>query len=320
MKICWCGFTGPCMNEMSSGLLRLDPNMQFYIIGQGWSGDKEDYELFGTRKNQKTYTDQATLQRDLNEFDVIIYDTYIFSKDDCPNRIKPLIEGRGCPSQWTWWEELRAIKILFDGESQAGKIRWYHENMKFFDYVITGNPKMEGYYTYYGVEERVYKNFGTNNKYKVLYSGDCIGSEYRKDLMNNLLPDPENKVIVNGKVSLTEWIQLLNESKMYIATYSCSSGARYPMNLKQKDAKALLCGALPLTEEFPEADQFLAPGIERVVFKDFGDLHEKIAYYNTHEDERRKIVEAGKRKVLAELTSDKTWEKAFKTFNLIKEG
>jgi spore maturation protein CgeB len=46
-------------------------------------------------------------------------------------------------------------------------------------------------------------------------------------------------------------------------------------------------------------------------------LQNKINYYDTHESERRTIVEAGQKKVLAEMTSDKTWIKAFKHFGII---
>ena len=114
-----------------------------------------------------------------------------------------------------------------------------------------------------------------------------------------------------------EWLKMMNRSKMYLATYSCASGQKHPMGLKPKEMKALLCGALPLTEEYLQADQFLIPGKERVTFKNMADLQEKINYYDTHEDERLAIVETGRRKFLYELTNDKMWEKAFKHFGLI---
>ena len=81
------------------------------------------------------------------------------------------------------------------------------------------------------------------------------------------------------------------------------------MGLKPKELKALQCGALPLTEEYSYADRFLVPGKERVVFKNLSDLQEKIEYYDTHEDARLAIVEAGKKKISEELTNDKMWRK-----------
>ena len=315
MRIVYLGWTGPLMDELSAGLRQFDPDMLYYIIGHNLP-DRYDWALFNTRKNVKQFVDRETLFRDLAEFDVIVYDTYIFSKDDQPDKIIPLIPGEGCPTQWPEWWNLKATTILFDGESMAGKSEWYYKNMKFFDHIVTCNPQMPGFYTYYGVDEKVYTNYGSNNLIKALYTGDCLRSHYRAELYD-LISKDSNNVCLEKKTDHRNWIDALNLSKMYLATYSCASGEKNPMCLKHKDAKALLCGALPLTEEFEDADRFLIPGKERITFKNLSDLQNKINYFDNHEDERRAIVEAGKKKVLSELTNDKMWQRAFENFKLI---
>ena len=135
------------------------------------------------------------------------------------------------------------------------------------------------------------------------------------EIYNSLLGDQRN--ICTTKVPLLEWIDFLNVTKVYVSTYSCASGMKNPLGMKDKDAKALLCGALPLTEEFADADQFLVPGKERITFRDIKDLNDKIEYFDTHESERAEIVANGKKKVLAELTNERMWENAFKAFGII---
>ena len=88
------------------------------------------------------------------------------------------------------------------------------------------------------------------------------------------------------------------------------------MHVKSREAKALLCGALPIVENFPEADGFLSPGKEKVVFNSLEELPELIAYYIEHEDERRLIVEAGKKRVRENFTFEHMFREAFEQFGL----
>jgi hypothetical protein len=306
MKICWLGWLGPYMDECSQGLLQFDPNMMYYIIGRNGN-----YTPTG---NVKMFTNKDELFSDLARFDVIIYDTYAYSLGDWGTNLQSFIGGNGCVTQWLEWGHLKAKKILFDAESISGKMDWFIAHTKFFDHTITDNPAMPGYYAYF-TSSKMYENTGPNNEIKVLYTGSFTDMFYRKQLADFLRADPRN--VVTGLVpGEGEWLKLLNRSKMYLATYSCASGQKYPMGLKPKECKALLCGALPLTEEYPYADRFLIPEKERVTFKDFADLRDKINYYDTHEDERLAIVAAGRKKFMEELTNERMWRKAFQYFNM----
>lgn len=308
MKICWVGWIGPCMLEASIGLKHYDPDMLYYVIGKNWS--IPDAQVIKTLGNVKKFSTREQLFEDLKEFDVIFYDTYIFSHDDDPIRITSFLPGNGCVTQWPEWGQLPAIKVLFDGESVAGKREWYDNHLKYFDKCVTVNPDFPGLLVYFGADPEIYcsstRICAATRGVKCLFSGDNLGVGYRKQLADLLNADKENLCLAE-RVSEKEWVELLSNSKMYLATYSCASGARDPMCIKPKDARALLCGALPLTEEYAPADRFLTPGVERVTFKDFDDLKNKIEYYSTHEEERLAIVAAGIARVMRDLTNEKMW-------------
>jgi len=301
MRICWVGWLGPNVNEISKGLEKYDPQLTYYIVGQ------TPHPALVKGMNVRIVNTKEALFNALQDYDIIFYDTYVFSMQDNP-LIRAYLPGNGCVTQWPEWKELPAIKILFDGESAAGKEQWYRDHLQYFDKLITINPEMPGLLVYFGVDPKIYPDWGVSRHIKVLYSGDGLRSGYRGQISQLLGEDPKN-VVQFHKTKFESWVFSLNCSKMYLATYSCASGARDPMGIKHKDAKALLCGALPLTEEYRPADQFLRPGKERITFSTAEDLREKIQYYDTHEDERLEIVAAGKKRVLEELTNDKMWAK-----------
>jgi hypothetical protein len=312
MKIAWLGF-GPGIPEHNVGLRQYDPDIFHYVIGRGGEFNVDNPDFLP--KNGKTFTTKEVLLSDLEKFDVIIYDTYVFSVGDRPDIISYL-PGNGCVTQWPEWMKLKARKILYDGESVSGKEWWYRSHLQYFDNIITTNPAMPGFLTYSGIDFKAYSNNGLNDSVKVSYSGMCINRSYRKELADFLRMDPKN-VVLETFLDNAEWLDLLNKSKMYLATFSCANGEKFPMHTKNKEYKALLCGALPLTEELPIADKFLVPGKERATFRNLNELKDKINYYDTHEEERRAIVEAGKKKVIGELNVYRMWEKAFESFGLI---
>ena len=63
-------------------------------------------------------------------------------------------------------------------------------------------------------------------------------------------------------------------------------------------------GAFVLTDWREQMDELLEPGKEVIAYKDPGEIRELVAYYLAHPRERRRVAEAGRRRVLA----DHTWE------------
>jgi spore maturation protein CgeB len=62
------------------------------------------------------------------------------------------------------------------------------------------------------------------------------------------------------------------------------------------------CGAFQLVDERQLLNGLFEPGKELVTFKDLTDLKEKIEYYRAHPEERQRIAEAGRQRVLREHT------------------
>ena len=216
MKICWLGWKGPYMDEVSLGLLKIDPDMLYYVIGRNGK------QNIWPSKNVKRFVDKDTLFRDLAAFDIIIYDTYIFSMGDGGADLESFLPKDESITQYEEWGWLEAKKVLLDAESISGKLPWFAAHAKFFDHVITNNPDMPGFYTYF-MSAKTYENTGPNNEIKVLYTGSFINTEYRKELADLIYKDPKN--VVAGWVHDEEaWLKMLNRSKMYLATYSCASG------------------------------------------------------------------------------------------------
>lgn len=66
---------------------------------------------------------------------------------------------------------------------------------------------------------------------------------------------------------------------------------------------ALACGAFVISDKIPSADTLFEKSI--VTYESIDDLNEKLNYYLTHEDERFRIAEKGKKIVLEKHTFDK---------------
>lgn len=67
-------------------------------------------------------------------------------------------------------------------------------------------------------------------------------------------------------------------------------------------------GGFVLTNYQAELLEYFTPGEDLVIYEDYEDLKNKVEYYLTHEDERRKIAENGCRKVRNEHTFAKRLE------------
>ena len=66
----------------------------------------------------------------------------------------------------------------------------------------------------------------------------------------------------------------------------------------------LACGGFLLTDAQQDASELFRPGEELAVYSDPGDLAAKVRYYLEHENERNRIRQAGRAKVLEQFTFD----------------
>jgi len=244
----------------------------------------------------------------LQEYELIFFDTYQFSVGH-RDEIKSYL-----PSDLFYeLDRIKAKKILVDGESVANQQAYYDAVKDKFDLVVTPNPKLKGknvYFTYMGCNPETYPDLGLVRDIDVLYTGSYINRGYRGELMLQLrrIPPKYNvQVHLRDTIEEPEFVRMLNRSKIYLSTYSCANGLKEPMHLKDKEAKALCCGALPLTEDYTPANGYLTPGLHRAVFHDVETLNGTITYCLSHPDEMAKIVKAGK----LHVTANYTWENIF---------
>jgi spore maturation protein CgeB len=75
-----------------------------------------------------------------------------------------------------------------------------------------------------------------------------------------------------------------------------------PSSLNMRVYESMACGALLVTDDRGDARRLFVDGREIVVYRDAGDLVEKVRYYLAHDAERQAIAEAGRRRVVESHT------------------
>ncbi len=76
-------------------------------------------------------------------------------------------------------------------------------------------------------------------------------------------------------------------------------------SLNQRDYNAPVAGGFLLSDWVPAAGKFFKPGVEAVYWSDTRDLCAKTAYYLEREEERKKIMENARRRVLQNHTYER---------------
>lgn len=74
----------------------------------------------------------------------------------------------------------------------------------------------------------------------------------------------------------------------------------------------MACGGFVLSNWQPEIEEYFVEGVEIVTFDSLEDCLEKMAYYLTHEEKRKQVAAAGKRKVRELFSYQSGLEKLFK--------
>jgi hypothetical protein len=86
--------------------------------------------------------------------------------------------------------------------------------------------------------------------------------------------------------------------------------------VKLRDFEVPLAGGFYLVEEAPDYADLFVPGKEVETWRTPAELADKVRYYLTHENERRAIAEAGRRRAMADHTWRHRFEMLFDTLNL----
>ena len=74
----------------------------------------------------------------------------------------------------------------------------------------------------------------------------------------------------------------------------------------------MACGGFVLSNRQPEIAEYFGEGVEIATFASMEECMDKVHYYLAHEEERRRIAEAGQRKVQAAFSYESGLMRLFK--------
>ncbi len=101
--------------------------------------------------------------------------------------------------------------------------------------------------------------------------------------------------------SCTLWTRLYSAAKIVLCVHYSGPGP-WSRQASPRVYEALACGAFLLCDDCPDALTLFEEGRDLVIFRDPGELRDKARYYLSHEGERARIAEHGRRGVLARHT------------------
>lgn len=124
---------------------------------------------------------------------------------------------------------------------------------------------------------------------------------------------------VGGILSDEELILMYSRSKINLGFSTCGStheSERRIVQIRLRDFEVPMSGGFYLVEYIEELEEFFEVGKEIVCYEGLDDLVKKIRYYLRHEDERKAIAMAGRRRCLHDHTWHKRFETAFRQMGL----
>lgn len=198
--------------------------------------------------------------------------------------------------------------------------------LKGYDLIISSFPHyvemfknmgIDSEYLKWCVEESILNTVkGKNKKYNATYvggltphhsNGNKILEKVAKSIdidfwgygENLLMPTSTIKKKFHGQAWGKKMYEIFADSKIVINRHINISG-KYANNMRMFDATAM--GALLLTDQKDNMNEFFNVGSEVVVYKNSDDLVKKAKFYLQHDKERKKIAKAGQKRTLKEHT------------------
>lgn len=282
--------------------------MKTVVVGR--HDDEGSYaasQFFMTMRNATEFESEAALRQVCEESDLIIHNSYTYS-----NRARPGIEELcPCLTSFGWFKELKAFKLLVDGESFAGQMKWHRAIAPLFDGIAGLSPDLGLYIHHLGVDDLFFKDLGYGRDVDVAFVGPYMQKGDRKQLAGQLKTVCGRRgwrLYLGGGLHPADYIALLNRSRVVVCLYS-TAGESGLKGRKDKAGRAALCGAAPLTDSFDDA--LLQAGSERFVM---GDLEEQLSMALEDEALRTQVVEAAKKRVLPRFTSHGIWEQVLEYY------
>ncbi len=143
---------------------------------------------------------------------------------------------------------------------------------------------------------------------------DMLSKQYKVTLFSQSDVSKLTQVEKKGYIDYTSQMPLMfNRSKINLnITLRCIQSG---ISLRAMDIMG--AGGFLLSNWQPELAQLFVEGEEMVMYYDRQDLMSKVDYYLKHDEERVQIAKNGLKRIEAEYTYDKAWNKIFKLSGLL---
>ena len=151
----------------------------------------------------------------------------------------------------------------------------------------------------------------SDKRYDVIFQGNEY-SEKRTYLGHVLRAIPNTGIFgfwKSIKPDGSSYYDYSSQDKLYRLSKICISDQQYPQSIgyvSNRLLQAMRSGIFVLQQHIPEMEKYLKMrnGIHLVEWRDVEELPELISYWLSHDDERRKIADEGKRLVMREHNFD----------------
>lgn len=231
-------------------------------------------------------------------------------------------------------ETVEEIKKRYDIVNYfSDYFRWFGDEkmtgwIKAYPVMYTGDPydvnrfKKKGFKNlfYIPLAGPIIKEFFKRRKYNVVFVGAYSKDreERFKDLKRfglRIWGDQKWKsssladCFMNKWLSADETLEVFKNAKIVVNYHNFTKKNRY-VNLRVFEATS--CNSLLITDNRPDLADFFVDGREIVIYKNTGDLFEKVGYYLKNESKRLDIANQGYKRLLRDHTFDLRLKEMFK--------
>lgn len=170
-------------------------------------------------------------------------------------------------------------------------------------------------YTYLHVPKdvHIFNNPNKERDIDIVFSGSYgYGREERRESMTHLLNNGI-KLVHGGSegadhFTVEEYADRYKRAKLALSF----SQARGMNVVNARPFEAMSCGAMLLEQESLELAKLYTPYVDYVPWTDKDDLLSKVQYYLAHDEERKKIADAGCKKTQEVYSANTFWEQLLK--------
>lgn len=282
-------------------------NMDYSLIYFDYVGIEQKY---GTEKMSQMLRDTVYYyQPDVlfysHCFDLVKHSVWREISDELPTRTIIWLSD----DHWRY-EETKAVWELFNLILTTDRKGYEKRKKEGFSNVLLSQ---------WGCNHYLYKNLKMEKIYDVSFVGRSYGE--RKEFIRTLKKKGiDVRVFGQGwengnRVSQADLIKIFNQSKISLNISFASKGDK--IQIKGRDFEAPGCGSLLLTKDTEEIAEYFIPEKEILTYHDVSEVADKIKYYLQHNEERKRICQAGYERCLRDHTWHKRFEMIFHEIGLI---